>query len=94
MAHSFIDTPSDICLCNNGVEDTLHYLLHCPLHTDHRTVLISNVEEILSRNNLNLVSINSVDLFLYGHPSLNLTDNQKVIRATLEFIEGTNRFVS
>ena len=93
-AHGFIDTPSDNCLCNNGVEDTLHYLLHCSLHTNHRTSLISIVEEILTRNNLNLVSINSVETFLYGHSSLDIADNQKIVCATLEFIESTNRFVS
>ena len=25
-SHNFIDTPSDICLCNHGIEDTNHFL--------------------------------------------------------------------
>ena len=30
--HNFIDTPSDICLCNQGIEDTNHFLfLFCVL---------------------------------------------------------------
>ena len=94
-AHGFIDTPSDICLCNNGVEDTLHYLFHCSLYTNHRTSLISNVEEILSNNNLNLIiNINAVETFLYGHPSLGFLDNHNIVQATLEYIKSTNRFVS
>ena len=28
--HSFIDTPSDMCLCNQGIEDTSHFLFLCP----------------------------------------------------------------
>ena len=28
--HNFIDTPSDICLCNHGIEDTNHFLFLCP----------------------------------------------------------------
>ena len=28
--HNFVDTPSDVCLCKTGVEDTRHYLLSCP----------------------------------------------------------------
>ena len=28
--HSFIDSPSDICHCNQGVEDTNHFLFTCP----------------------------------------------------------------
>ena len=94
-AHGFIDTPSDNCLCNNGVEDTLHYLFHCSLYTNHRTLLISNVEEILNNNNLNLIiNINAVETFLYGHPSLGFLDNQNIVQATLEYIKSTNRFVS
>ena len=28
--HNFIDTPSDKCLCNQGIEDTNHFLFLCP----------------------------------------------------------------
>ena len=28
--HNFIDTPSDICLCNQGIGDTNHFLFLCP----------------------------------------------------------------
>ena len=28
--HNFIDTPSDICLCNQGIADTNHFLFWCP----------------------------------------------------------------
>ena len=91
--HGFTDTPSDICLCGNGVEDTLHFFLHCSRYTDHRTLLISNVEVILSSNNLDLLNGNEINTFLYGHPSLRFLDNQKIIHATLEYIKSTNRFV-
>ena len=30
--HNFIDTPSDICQCNQGAEDTNHFLFFCPLY--------------------------------------------------------------
>ena len=93
-AHGFIDTSSDVCLCSNGVEDTLHFFFHCSLYTSHRASLISNVEEILNRNNINLININGVNTLLYGHPSLSFSDNQKIVHATLEYIKNTNRFVS
>ena len=28
--HNFIDTPSGVCHCNQGIEDTSHFLLSCP----------------------------------------------------------------
>ena len=89
--HNFADTPSAKCLCGIGTEDTLHYLLFCQFYTNHRTALTTCVEEILCRNNINIPN-NSAVLYLYGHPSLSLSDNQKIIAATLEYIKNTNRF--
>ena len=37
--HRFADTPSDKCLCKNGVEDTYHFLIKCPFYTLHRDAL-------------------------------------------------------
>ena len=28
--HNFINTPSDICHCNQGIEDTIHFIFSCP----------------------------------------------------------------
>ena len=72
--HNFSDTPSEICLCGNGEEDTAHFLLLCPFFVNQRTYLTALVEEIIGRTNL--VVLNHVDLYLYGHP-LNVADNQK-----------------
>ena len=72
--HNFADTPSENCLCKNGIEDTLHFLLLCPFYVRHRTALTTCVEEILHRNNLNDLK-NSKNLYLYGHPSLSISDN-------------------
>ena len=37
--HNFADTPSNICLCKTGVENTNHYLLQCPFYNSLRTNL-------------------------------------------------------
>ena len=39
--HSFIDTPSDICHCNQGVEDTNYFLFTCPSYVTQRAALMS-----------------------------------------------------
>ena len=90
-SHNFIDTPSDLCLCKTGVEDTRHYLLVCPFYANHRDVLFSTVENIIRDKDLNQ-SINSSDLFLYGDSSLSVTDNQSIISATLTFIAKLQSF--
>ena len=91
--HNFVDTPSDLCLCKNGVENTSHYLLVCPFYAIHREVLLSSVENVIRDKNLNR-TLNSTDLFLYGDPSLSTSDNQTIIFATLDYIDKTNRLSS
>ena len=88
--HNFADTPSDTCICKNGVEDTDHFFLHCPFYNTHRAELRASVSSILSRNDIDL-NISST-LYLYGHDSLSLQDNRDILLATLEFISKSNRF--
>ena len=52
-SHNFIDTPSNLCLCKTGIEDTRHYLLACPFYATHRNVLFSTVENIIREKELN-----------------------------------------
>ena len=91
--HNFMDTPSNICLCKSGIEDTSHYLITCPLYASHRAILFNSVENVIRNKNLSR-NLNSVDLFLYGDPSLSSSENQTIINATLEYIDKTNRLLS
>ena len=52
-SHSYIDTPSGICHCNQGVEDTTHFLFTCPSYVTQRAALVSSVYEILHKVRLN-----------------------------------------
>ena len=88
--HKFVDTPSDKCLCKKGVEDTHHFLIACPFYTSHRDVLFASVETILQKHDINVE--NFVELLLYGHSSLNESENKKILIATLEYIYKTKRF--
>ena len=47
--HNFIDTPSGICHCNQGIEDTNHFLFSCPFFTNLRATLVTSINEILHR---------------------------------------------
>ena len=91
--HGFKDTATDKCICKNGIEDTHHYFFLCPFYDNHRLVLTSEIENILHDNEITEFDF-SVDLFLYGHPSLKCTENRKVIAHTLEYIKSTNRLSS
>ena len=88
--HNFADTPSDLCICKLGTEDTDHFFLSCPFYDSHRLLLRTKVNSILSRNELNVVL--SSNLYLYGHDSLSFHDNRDILLASLEFILNSNRF--
>ena len=89
--HNFIDTPSDICTCNQGVEDTHHFLFLCPFYTNQRRTLMNNVNNILQKSNLTL-PVES-NLYLYGHPKIDHLDNRHIIISTIKYIKETCRFL-
>ena len=89
--HNFIDTPSDMYLCSDGIEDINHFLFLCPLFTAQRATLASSVIEILQKYNLNRLG-NQSNLYLYGHQTVNFADNRKILLSTIKFIKETRRF--
>ena len=89
--HNFADTPSDLCRCNIGVEDTKHFLFKCPLFAVQRATLAVKVIGILIRNNLNHLG-NVENIYMYGNDSMNETDNRNVLLATIKFIKDSKRF--
>ena len=89
--YKFIDTPSDLCLCNTGVEDIKHFLFKCPFYAIKRAALATTVIPILISNNLNHLA-NDENLYLYGNNSINNIDNKAILLATIKFLKDTNRF--
>ena len=92
--HSFIDTPSDRCHCGQGIETTDHFLLDCSLFKTHRDRLLSVVNPITSKlfswdSATNLLK---TKLLLYGDEKLNPTENFSILSATINYIQGTERF--
>ena len=74
--HNFSDTPSETC--NLGIEDIRHFLFECPFYGIQRVTLAVNVIDILPRKILNHLG-NKAELYLYGHPSLDLIDNRQIL---------------
>ena len=91
--HNFIDTPSDSCSCNTGVENTRHFLLECPLFDIQRIHLMTNVRSILQKYNLENKE-NDPNFYLYGNSSLHISDNKKVLMSTINYLKKTKRFDS
>ena len=83
----------EICRCNQGIEDTNHFLFSCPDYAIPRATLAASVINILQKNNLNYLG-NQSQLYLYGHPSIIFTDNRKIILSTIKYMKATLRFSS
>ena len=50
--HKFKDTPSDACICGNGSESTVHFLLLCPLFNTFRKSLLETINPIITQLNI------------------------------------------
>jgi predicted oxidoreductase len=46
-----------ICHCNQGFEDTSHFLFSCPFYANQRATIITGVGEILHKVSLNHLEI-------------------------------------
>ena len=89
--HNFVDTPSNECPCNFGIEDTNHVLFVCPFYEAQRATLVTSVIGILQKYNLNHLG-NKSNLYLYGHREIYLIDNRKILVSTIKYIKETRRF--
>ena len=87
--HNFGDTVTDICSCNQGVEDVKHFLLECSHYADFRTTLLDNVNQILNRYEINFDDFSH--LLLYGHNDIVPEDNKVILTATIDYLKKTNR---
>ena len=88
--HNFLDTPTDICLCKNGVEDTQHFLFKCKFYAIHRAKLASSVVAILRTRDLTHLG-NTEHLYLYGDPSLSFLENKNIILSTIQCPKDSKR---
>ena len=89
--HYFIDTPSEMCRCNQGNEYTNKFFCSCPFYAIQRATLADSVRIILQNNNINYLE-NQSQLYLYGHQSINSTENRKILLSTIKYIKDTLRF--
>ena len=91
--HNFSDTLNPLCVINDGIEDTEHFLLLCHAYDIHRRDLLDSVNAILRPYGLsNLPNKELLQILLYGHEKLPFHSNTIILEATLKYIQATERF--
>ena len=84
-----------MCLLNDGVKNTEHYMLLCQDFNQHRTPPpLGKVSDVLSEVGINMNDLSQcalLNILLYGDSRLSCTLNRRIISATLEYILESGR---
>ena len=89
--HNFLDCLNPICCCGKGIENTVHYLLHCPISSDERSIFFHNIRSI-DENVLSGSDPRISETFLFGISSFNDTKNTSILNTVIDYILSTKRF--
>ena len=83
---------SPLCPCGQSSESTVHFFLHCQLHTDLRRVLLDSVSEIILNDVRVYPDQHMCHILLYGSQSFNSVANRMILESTIRYIKDSNRF--
>ena len=88
--HNFVETPSAECLCQEGEKTTHHFLFSCQFFTEFRPRLINSLSEVLQKHGL-IHLANETDTYLYGHFSIDVSDNRIILQSSIRYLKDTKR---
>ena len=88
--HNFLDCLNPICCCGQDIETTVHYLLHCPIFSDERSIFFNNIRSI-DENVLSGTDPKISETLLFGISSFNDAKNTSILNTTIDYIVSTKR---
>ena len=88
--HNSLDCLNPICCCGKNIETTVHYLLHCLIFSDERSVFLNNIWNI-NENVLNGSESRISDSILFCISSFNDTKNISILNTTIDYILSSKR---
>ena len=89
--HNFHCT-SPTCLCQTGIEDNEHFLLHCLWFSLQRRPLLQLASNLADVDIMRLSSNELTNVLLYGYSEFTVLMNRTIIEATLKYIKSTGQF--
>ena len=89
--HGFLHAIDPLCSCSTGIENTVHYFLHCPNFSLARNTFLIEIA-IVDRSIIDQDDIIIIQTFLYGNPIYSANDNKLIPDASIKYILKTKRF--
>ena len=77
------------CFCGAAIEDTEHYLLHCPQFCTLSLTILGQISDA----GFDIANMSTNDLcclLLYGRPNGGAYINRMILEATISFIKSSN----
>ena len=82
-----------MCLVNDDIEDTEHFLLPCNSFREQRFSLFPGEHDVLEDcGHSECADINMLQLLIYGNINLLLEANKMILNLTIKYISETERF--
>ena len=89
--HNFLDCLNPICCCGNGNETAVHYLLHCSIFLEERSIFLNNIRGI-DENILSGSDSRISETLLFGISSFNDAKDTSILNTRIDYILSTKRF--
>ena len=89
--HSFQDTINPLCNCDQDIESSTHFFLHCPFFINERRTLLSTIHS-LDIKLLDCTDYEPTQTLLFGNISQISSNNYKIIKAFIDYILSSKRF--
>ena len=89
--YNFSDTNDSLCGSCGAIEDTEHYLLHCPSMRLTRNTLEQELSTILDTNFSELPRRRRLALLLFGDKERTLIENKAILNLVGDFIIKSKR---
>ena len=89
--HSFQDTINPSCNCDQDIESSTHFFLHCPFFINERRILLSTICSLDSKL-LESMDYDITRTFIFGNTSQISSNNFKIINASIYYILSSKRF--
>ena len=88
--HGFLDVIDLLCSCSTGIENTVHYFLHCPNFSFARHTFLNEIA-IIDRSIIDQDDIKIIQTFLYGDPTYSVNDNKLILDASIKVYFGNRK---